>query len=129
MPRWLLKAFTSMGMKSEEKQAKAGDVTMRKLAPTLHYDFQLVVEMAETLERYRSVPVEVLLLGGSKSPAYLKSALDGLEKVLPNEKRIEFAGLDHGGSSDMSNTNRGGHPELVAQELRQFFNRSAGADG
>src|SRR5579862_8515418 len=47
MPRWLLKAFTSMGMKSEDKQAKPGDVTMRKLAPTLHYDFQLVAEMAE----------------------------------------------------------------------------------
>jgi pimeloyl-ACP methyl ester carboxylesterase len=121
MPRWLLKVFTSMGMKSEDKQARAGDVTMRKLAPTLHYDFELVTEMAETLERYRSVPVEVLLLGGSKSPAYLKAALDSLEKVLPHCQRIELPGLDHGGSSDMSNTNRGGHPELVAQELRRFF--------
>src|SRR5215472_12318460 len=121
MPRWLLKAFTSMGMKSEEKQAKAGDVTMRKLAPTLHYDFQLVAEMAVTLERYRSVPVEVLLLGGSKSPAYLKTALDALEKVLPLEQRIDFPGLDHGGSSDISATNRGGHPELVAEPLARFF--------
>jgi pimeloyl-ACP methyl ester carboxylesterase len=121
MPRWLLETFTSMGMKSEDKKAKAGDVTMRLLAPTLHYDFQLVAEMAETLKRYQSVPVDVLLLGGSKSPVYLKTALDALEKVLPRSRRIECTGLDHGGSSDASNTNRGGHPELVAQELRRFF--------
>lgn len=121
MPRWLLKAFTTMGMKSEDKKAKAGDVTMRKLAPTLHYDFQLVAEMADTLERFRAVQVPVLLLGGSKSPAYLKTALDALEKVLPHVQRIEFPGLDHGGSSDISATNRGGQPERVAQDLRQFF--------
>jgi hypothetical protein len=34
---------------------------------------------------------------------------------------VEFPGLDHGGSSDISATNRGGNPELVAQELKRFF--------
>jgi pimeloyl-ACP methyl ester carboxylesterase len=121
MPRWLLESFTRSAMKSEEKKAKSGDVTMRLLAPTLHYEFQLVKEMAETLERFRAVQTEVLLLGGSKSPAYLKSALDALEKVLPHVQRIEFPGLNHGGSSDASSTNRGGKPEQVAQALRRFF--------
>lgn len=121
MPRWLLESFTSKAMASEDKTAKAGDVTMRRLAPTLHYDFQLVAEMAETLERFRAVEVPVLLLGGSKSPAYLKAALGALETVLPHVQRVQFPGLDHGGSSDASNTNRGGKPELVAQALRRFF--------
>jgi pimeloyl-ACP methyl ester carboxylesterase len=121
MPRWLLESLTSMAMAQEEKKAKAGDVTMRMLAPTLHYDFQLVAEMAETLESFRAVRAEVLLLGGSKSPAYLKIALDALEKVLPHVQRIEFPGLNHGGSSDASSTNRGGKPEEVAHALRRFF--------
>ncbi len=121
MPRWLLESFTRSGMKSEDKTAKSGDVTMRMLAPTLHYDFQLIAEMAETLERFSAVRADVLLLGGSKSPTYLKAALDALEKVLPHVQRIEFPGLDHGGSSDKSNTNRGGEPQRVAQELRRFF--------
>jgi pimeloyl-ACP methyl ester carboxylesterase len=121
MPRWLLESFTSKAMAQEDKSAKPGDVTMRKLAPTLHYDFQLVNEMTDTLERYRAVQPEVLLLGGSKSPAYLKIALDALEKVLPHVQRVDFPGLDHGGSSDASNTNRGGHPELVAQAMRRFL--------
>jgi pimeloyl-ACP methyl ester carboxylesterase len=121
MPRWLLESFTSKAMAQEGKTARAGDVTMRKLAPTLHYDFHLVAEMAETQERFRAVQTDVLLLGGSNSPAYLKTALDALEKVLPHVQRIEFPGLDHGGSSDAGSTNRGGKPELVAQALRRFF--------
>ena len=121
MPRWLLERLTTMAMKSEDQKAKAGDVTMRMLAPTLHYDFQLVDEIAQTLERFRAVRSEVLLLGGSKSPVFLKDALDALEKVLPHRQRVEFTGLDHGGSSDASATNRGGDPQQVAQELRRFF--------
>jgi hypothetical protein len=60
----------------------------------------------------------VLLLGGSKSPDYFKVALDGLEKVLQHVTRIEFPGLGHGGSG---NTNRGGQPKRIAQEMRRFF--------
>ena len=121
MPDWVLEQLTALTMKQEDKNATSGDVTMRMLAPTLHYDFQLVDEMAETLENYRAIRAEVLLLGGSKSPTWLKVALDALEKVLPHAQRVEFPGLDHGGSSDVSSTNRTGKPELVAQELRRFF--------
>ena len=118
IPHRLLELLTNMAMKNEDKKAKDYDVTMRMLAPTLHYDFQLVVEMAEKLESFKAIQAEVLLLGGSKSPAYFKVALDTLEKVLPHVTRIEFPGLGHGGSG---NTNRGGKPERLAQELLKFF--------
>ncbi len=122
MPRWLLESLTGSAMKGEQKKAKAGDITMGTLAPTLHYDFALVTAMSGHFQDFKAVRAEVLLLGGSKSPAYLKKALVALEKILPHVAgRIEFPGLDHGGSSDVSNTNRGGNPELVAQELRRFF--------
>ena len=88
------------------------------LAPTLHYDFQLVVEMADALSRFQALRPDVLLLGGSTSPAYLKLALDALEKVLPHATRITFPGVGHGASG---NRDRGGQPERVAQELRRFF--------
>ncbi len=118
IPRWLLERLTEMAMASEDKKAGEGEVTMRQLAPTLHYDFQLIEEMQEALDSFRAIQAEVLLLGGSKSPAYLKFALDSLEKVLPHARRIEFSGLNHGGSG---NTNRGGQPQRVATELRKFF--------
>jgi hypothetical protein len=103
---------------SEDKKAKPDDVTMTMLAPTLHYDFQLSVETAEALESFNAINAEMLLLGGSKSPDYLKVALDALENAVPNARRVEFRGLNHGASG---NKNRGGKPERVAQELRGFF--------
>lgn len=121
MPRWLLELLTTLTMQQEDRKAKGADVSMRELAPTLHYDFQLVAEMAESLENFKAIHAEVLLLGGDKSPAWLKTALDALAKTLPHARRIEFPGLDHGGSSDISNTNRFGQPEIVAPELQRFF--------
>jgi len=121
MPRRLLELLTTLAMKSEKRKAKRGDVTMRVLAPTLHYDFELITEMAETLDSYRALRTDVLLLSGSKSPPWLKSAVDALAHVMPHATSVEFAGLDHGGSSDTSSTNRGGDPQRVGQELRTFF--------
>src|SRR5437762_4815942 len=72
IPRWLLERLTTMMLASEDKKAGDDDVTMRMLAPTLHYDFQLVSETEGALESFRAVRADVLLLGGSKSPAYLK---------------------------------------------------------
>lgn len=111
-------------MKSEDKKAQSDSTTMRKLAPTLHYDGLLLAEMSGHLERFRAVSAEVLLLGGSKGLPFLKPSLAALEKTLPHVvKRVEFPGLEHGGSNNPSQTNRGSKPELVAQELRQFFTR------
>jgi pimeloyl-ACP methyl ester carboxylesterase len=118
IPRWLLERMTTMMMASEDKKATGDDVTMRMLAPTLHYDFQLVIEMDGALESFTALRAEVLLLGGSKSPAYLTRAADALEKVLPHVTRVEFPGLGHEASG---NTDRRGQPERVAHELRQFF--------
>ncbi|GHO58138.1 alpha/beta fold hydrolase [Ktedonobacter robiniae] len=122
MPNWLIESLTNATIKSEDKKAKPEDITMRKLAPTLHYDGLLLAEMSGKLESFRAVNAEVLLLGGSKGLPFLKPSLDALEKTLPHvAKRVEFPGLEHGGSNNPTQTNRGSKPELVAQELRQFF--------
>ncbi|MBJ7604232.1 MAG: alpha/beta hydrolase [Candidatus Dormibacteraeota bacterium] len=120
VPRPLLQLLTRVAMAGEDRNARAGTVPMRALAPTLHYDGRVVLEMGGTLEGFSALRAEVLLLGGSRSPAYLKVALDALESVLPHVQRVELAGLNHGASG---NRNRGGQPERVAQELRRFFSR------
>lgn len=120
LPRWLLKKLTNMMMVSEDKNAKSGDITMRMLAPTVRYDFLIVDEMKAALESFESIRADVLLLGGSKSPAYLRTALGALEKILPHAKRVEFAGLDH---SATGNRDQRGAPEQVAQVMCQFLSR------
>jgi pimeloyl-ACP methyl ester carboxylesterase len=122
MPRWLLELLVKMVMAQEDKKGSGEYLLMRALAPTLQYDFQVVVEMSGALESFRAINAEVFLLGGSKSPAYLKVALDALEKVLPHVTRIEFPGLDHGAAWNYDKQrNPGGQPEPVAQELLRFF--------
>ena len=122
MPRWVLELLTNMAMKSEDKKAKSGDVTMRMLAPTLRHDFQVVVEMNGKLESFKSIHPDVLLLGGSQSPAFLRADLDALEKVLPHVTRIEFPGLGHSAAWNYDKQrNPDGRPEQVAQELKRFF--------
>lgn len=91
---------------------------MLALIPTFRYDGQLVQETQESWPNFKHIQADVLLLGGSNSPTYLKTALDTLEKLLSHAERVEFAGLNHGGSG---NKNRGGRPALVAAEMTRFF--------
>jgi hypothetical protein len=91
------------------------DVPFQALIPTVHYDVQLVLETEGKLHTFASTPPSVLLLGGSKSPPYLKTSLDALASVLPGAQRAELAGCGHLAADNS------GDPERVARELRSFF--------
>ncbi len=122
LPRPLAEALTDKVMDGEDTKASGDTVTMRKLAPTLRWEGVLLAELAGTLGSFADVPAEVLLLGGSmKRPAFVKPAFDALARTLPHNRRVEFPGLDHGGSSDVGPANRNGKPEIVAPEIRSFF--------
>jgi pimeloyl-ACP methyl ester carboxylesterase len=120
--RRLAEALTNRAMKSEDKQAAADAVTMRKLAPTLRWEGLLLAETAGTIGAFAEVPAEVLLLGGDmKRPAFIRPAFDAFAHTLPHNRRVRFPGLDHGGSADVGPTNRHGKPEVVAPPIRSFF--------
>jgi pimeloyl-ACP methyl ester carboxylesterase len=118
MPRWLTEPLTYMMLKQEDAKGTGGYVSMRALAPTLHHDFQIVIEMSGSAEGLGEIQADVLLVGGSKSPQYLKDALGVLAAILPRARRVELAGLDHAASW---NADRGGRPGPVADELRRFL--------
>lgn len=121
LPRWFLAGFTNMAMRSEDKRVRPEDITMRRLAPTLHHEGQLIAEMAGTLETFSTVEADVLLMGGAKGLPFLRPALRALERTLPSARRVEFAGLDHGSAADATKANPGGRPAIVAAELRRFL--------
>ena len=62
-----MEPLTKRMIAREDRNARAGDVTMRMLAPTLHYDFQLITESEGPLERFNDIRADLLLLGGTKS--------------------------------------------------------------
>ena len=85
------------------------------LIPTMRLDARVVEDAAGPLEAYATVAAETLLLGGERSPAYLKGVLNGLEPVLPRVRRVTLSGVGHTAADNS------GKPALVAAELRRFF--------
>ena len=129
IPRFLLVFFAKKLLAQEDKKGSGEYLPMRELLPTLHRDGRLLREMSGTIESFRAMRSETLLLHGAKSPAFQKFSVTSLEKVLPRARRVEFLGLDHGGVWNYDKQrNPGGRPEIVAKELRRFFaSRQEGA--
>jgi pimeloyl-ACP methyl ester carboxylesterase len=118
LPKAVLARMVGMGMAQEAKKPAGPYPAMGELAPTLHADFTIATASSGRLDDWRQIRADVLLMGGSKSPAFLKGALADLARVLPGAQRIELAGLDHAASW---NRDVRGNPEAVAVELRRFF--------
>ena len=104
-----------LAIRASAKNAETENTSLEILIPTVHFDICLAAEMAGTIEKFKAVRPEVLLMGGSKSVAYLPIALDALSGILPNVRRVTLSGLGHLAADDI------GEPERVAHQLRAFF--------
>jgi pimeloyl-ACP methyl ester carboxylesterase len=100
------------------ERPEPGDVAIRDLVPTFHYDLAIIEETADRLSDYAGVQSDVLLLGGERSPAFLAHSLDALETVLRNCRRTNLPGLGHQAAVDQ--------PDRIAAVLREFFKGSHG---
>jgi pimeloyl-ACP methyl ester carboxylesterase len=108
LPRPLLVALVS---RLAEQEGEEEDMADR--VPTVRYDFRIVVEGSTNLERFTALKASAALLGGSKSPRYLKDALTALHGLLPDARRVELRGAGHTSSTD--------RPQLVVPELGNFL--------
>jgi hypothetical protein len=118
VPRSLLEIGTGLVLRNERKNGTGEYAGLDELLPSMRYDFGVLLARAGKVMSFSSVSQPVLLLGGTKSPSYLKAALGALENIIPNNQRVELEGLDHSGPW---NSDKGGHPEVVAKELVKFF--------
>jgi pimeloyl-ACP methyl ester carboxylesterase len=107
VPRAVLVPLVQLGLRASAPLAD--------LITTMRYDGRSVAQAAGPLSRYAGVSAETLLLGGERSPAYLKAALNGLEPVLPHVRRVTLPGVGHLAADNS------GKPQLVAEQLRAFF--------
>jgi pimeloyl-ACP methyl ester carboxylesterase len=117
LPRPILLLLIKVLQRREKQTLQPNDVSMESLVPTGRVDLQLFHDMEDTLEHFDGMRAEVLLLGGEKSPAYLRDALAALNQTLPHVKRIQYPGLDHSGPNVTA-------PERIAGDLRAFFSSS-----
>ena len=114
IPRVVLVPFISILLTLIDKP-KGDDVSIRSLIPTQRYDMQIIREMAGTLAAYDTLQARTLLIGGTKSPDYLRAALDALADTVPDNRRVTLPGLGHDGPED------DGQPKTVADEMRGFL--------
>lgn len=89
-----------------------------ELLPGIRYDFNAVTAMDGRMATLAALDTPVLLVGGTRSPAFLQWSVRELESVLPRAQRVELDGLAHSGPW---NSSRGGRPALVAAALQDFF--------
>jgi hypothetical protein len=113
-PRFVLVPLMAIGARLRGN-GSGDDVPIPALIPTQRFDVRLVEEMTDTAQDYAALGSRVLLLGGTKSPTFLRIALDELSVVLPRAQRITLSGLGHSGPDD------DGDPRRVAEALRTFF--------
>ncbi|WP_437307211.1 alpha/beta fold hydrolase [Sorangium sp. So ce388] len=118
VPRPLLRLATSGFLRLDGRRGSGQYAPVRELLPAMRFDFKMVVDRGESIASFKAVDAEILLLGGTKSPRYLKNALDALETILPKVQRTELEGVGH---EAPWNADRGGSPEVVAHSLRRFF--------
>lgn len=114
IPRFALVPLLTVGARLQGGGSPE-DVPVAALIPTLHFDLQVVREMADTATDYAALDARVLLLGGTKSAEYLGLALRKLAEVLPRAQSLTLPGVGHSGPED------DGAPLVVAQALREFF--------
>jgi pimeloyl-ACP methyl ester carboxylesterase len=117
LPRPVLLLLITVLSRREKQTLHPNDVSMESLVPTGRLDTQLFHDLEDSLEHFAGMRAEVLLLGGEKSPAYVRYALAALTQTLPHVKRIQYPGLDHSGPNVTA-------PERIAGDLRAFFSQS-----
>lgn len=101
---------------TDARMVRGDDCALRDLVAAFGTEIAAVKAASGTIEEYRNVTAEVLLMCGSGAAPLFTGTLDALAAVLPRSTRVDLPGLNHGGAQD-----QGGDPAIIAEQLRMFF--------
>jgi pimeloyl-ACP methyl ester carboxylesterase len=87
------------------------------VAHTLPYDLAILGDQSVRNPRAIDVRVPTLVIGGAKSPAFMRQAVERVARDLPNARALLLPGQSH----DVS-----GAAEALAPVLRDFYTRGRG---
>ena len=97
------------------QRPRSGNVAWRELVASLPTELDPVLDTAGTLEQYRQLDAQVLLMYGSETDPMFADCAEALHAVLPHSTVLRLPGLNH----DSAQTY--GKPETIAVALRLFF--------
>ncbi|KTR40741.1 hypothetical protein NS263_06725 [Curtobacterium oceanosedimentum] len=113
-PRFVARAL-GRGVLAVQSRQRGPASSLRDLLPGVRYDFRAVAERDGHIQDHASIDCPVLLLSGTASPAFLRTAIRDLARIIPDARHVEFDGLGHDGP-----WNSGG-PSQISAALRAFF--------
>jgi pimeloyl-ACP methyl ester carboxylesterase len=97
------------------QRPRSGNVAWRELIASLPEELDPVLETEGTLEQYRQLDAQVLLMYGSETDPMFVDCAEALHAVLPHSTVLRLPGLNH----DSAQTY--GKPETIAAALLLFF--------
>ena len=84
--------------------------SLEGMAHTLVYEAEIMAGGSLPTERAAAVTVPKLVMGGEKSPAWMRQACPAVADAIPDARYCILEGPDHGAS-----------PEALAPALEEFF--------
>jgi pimeloyl-ACP methyl ester carboxylesterase len=97
------------------QRPRSGNVAWRELVASLPTELDPVLDSEGTLDQYRQLDAQVLLIYGSETDPMFVACVEALHTVLPHSTVLRLPGLNH----DSAQTY--GKPETIAAALRLFF--------
>ncbi|PTM58179.1 alpha/beta fold hydrolase [Desmospora activa] len=87
-----------------------------KLLRTLPEELRAGLRLKPTIQTYEQISIPTMVMAGSKSPRFLRTAAHELSLILPNKQNVilSLAGLDHNAPDEKA-------PAKIAQTLKYFF--------
>lgn len=91
---------------------------IRALAEALPVDVRIVREHADRAAAFAAIAVPTLIVDGTATRPYLRTAAETLARTIPHARRVRLPGRSH---AVTQNRDQYGRPEAVAPALIEFF--------
>lgn len=117
LPRAVARALARVALLVDDHLHKEGS-SLRLLLPGVRYDFHDVAQVDGHLAAYAELTKPVLLISGTKSPAFLRRAVRTLHSTIPGSTHVELEGLGHDGPWN------NGSPAAVAAVTQRHLSSS-----
>lgn len=115
IPDAAYKAIFGLGFSIADLRT-SGRYSSKDVLASLKPELTMVRSTAETLEDFRKITADVLLLRGSKSAPLITGSVKALRRLIPNSRTAVLPGLLHGSAQDA-----GGSPRVIAAAIRSFL--------
>jgi pimeloyl-ACP methyl ester carboxylesterase len=97
------------------QRPRSRHVAWRQLVASLPTELDPVLDTEGTLEQYRQLGAQVLLIYGAETDPVFVDCAEALHAVLPHSTVLRLPGLNHDSAQNY------GKPETIAAALRLFF--------